>query len=93
MPLVSRLPMREPQPCGLCWYGKCMCTGVTDTTHQQYLLNKIVPACKSEPGLGYRGLAYTDPVARRLVDQDTAAFIAEMRRFSGRKVDVEGVHD
>jgi hypothetical protein len=87
MPLVYRLPEREPRPCGLCWYGPCMCSGVTDTTH------KIIPACKSEPGLGYRGLAYTDPVARRLIEQDTAAFIAEMRRYSGRKIDVEGVHD
>jgi hypothetical protein len=51
-----------------------MCEGVKDTTH------KIVPASKSEPGLGYRGMAYTDPIARRMIERDTNLFCYEMRR-------------
>jgi hypothetical protein len=78
MPVVVKLPTKIVQSCGRCWYGPCMCDGVTDTAH------KIIPAGKSVPGIGYKGMAYTDPVARRMIDQDTAEFIAEMRRQSGR---------
>lgn len=64
---------KEKNPCNLCWHGPCMCNGIQDTTH------KVIPSGKSQPGLGYKGMAYTDPKARAMIDADTAAFRAEMK--------------
>lgn len=70
---VDKLPERELRPCGLCWFGPCMCDGVTDTRH------KIIPAHPSEPAMTYRGMAYTNPIARQMIDTDTASFRADMQ--------------
>lgn len=59
--------------CGRCRLGPCMCAGVTDTSH------KIISAGKSVPGMSYKGMAYTDPIARRMIDADTEAFCKEMQ--------------
>jgi hypothetical protein len=65
--------------CGVCRLGPCLCSGVTDTTH------KIIPEGEAKHQLNYKGMAYTDPIAQRMIEADTAAFQKQMRAEATRK--------
>jgi hypothetical protein len=64
---VTKLPPKFIRPCGLCWYGPCMCSVVTDAKH------KATPPGKDDH-------IWTKTAAE--VDAATAEFRREMQAIS-----------